>query len=75
MALILMAIVPKIDGQVMSVTPNPRPLCPSQFALVNYACGRLPFMPAAPPEPVEPPPAPPSPDDDGGDDDDDDDDD
>ncbi|KAK2363629.1 hypothetical protein QL285_088589 [Trifolium repens] len=72
MALTLMAIVPKIDGHAMSVTgtgTNPRPLCPSQFALVNYACGRLPFSPAAPPEPVEPPPAPPSPDDDGGDDD------
>ncbi|XP_004493654.1 uncharacterized protein [Cicer arietinum] len=62
-ALTLLAIVPKIEGQVGHIIPtNPRPLCPSQFALVNYACGRLPFTPGPLPEP-------PSPDDDGGDDD------
>ncbi|CAI8614168.1 unnamed protein product [Vicia faba] len=67
MALTFLAIVPKIECQVRPTgLTNPRPLCPSQFALVNYACGRLPFRPGAPPGP---PPAPPSPDDDGGDDD------
>jgi len=67
MALTLLAIVPKIESEVRPTTPtNQRPLCASQFALVNYACGRLPFTPGAPPAPLEPPPAP---DDDGGDDD------
>lgn len=68
-ALTLLAIVPKTEceGEVRPIAlTNPRPLCPSQFALVNYACGRLPFRPGAPPGP---PPAPPSPDDDDGDDD------
>ncbi|KAK4355541.1 hypothetical protein RND71_024512 [Anisodus tanguticus] len=50
------------------VTNQPtRPLCPSQFALVNHACSLLPFVgvpppsPPSPPPPSPPPPSPPSP--------------
>ncbi|XP_020541292.1 protein catecholamines up [Jatropha curcas] len=65
----------KIEAQ-----PFPRPLCVSQFALVNYACSLLPYTPLPPITPRLPQlsPVPSSPDDedarhshgdDGGDDD------
>lgn len=63
-ATILLALVPKMESQMrpqVTMPPtHPRPLCASQFALVNYACGRLPFHPGVPPGPD------PSPDDDEG---------
>ncbi|KAJ8898662.1 hypothetical protein K2173_004696 [Erythroxylum novogranatense] len=34
--------------------PSQRPLCASQFALVNYACAALPYMPPSPPSPPPP---------------------
>jgi len=44
MSLTLLAIVPKIESKVRPTTPtNHRRFCASQFAVVNYACGRLPF--------------------------------
>jgi len=64
MALTLLAIVPKIENEVRPIIPtNQPPLCVFQFALVNYACGRLPFTRGALPAPLEPPLAP---DNDGG---------
>ncbi|XP_057432666.1 uncharacterized protein LOC130725454 [Lotus japonicus] len=64
MALTLLALVPKTESHVGAEGHVvPRPLCASQFALVNYACGRLPFSPGVPPAPVPAPPSPPSPDD------------
>ncbi|KAJ9171937.1 hypothetical protein P3X46_015233 [Hevea brasiliensis] len=48
-----LVFLPKIEAQ-----PFPRPLCVSQFALVNYACAMLPYTPLPPL-----PPASPSPDD------------
>ncbi|KAI4374307.1 hypothetical protein MLD38_012317 [Melastoma candidum] len=41
--------------------PALRPLCISQFRLVNHACSLLPFTPGPPPSPPVPPPNPPSP--------------
>ncbi|XP_042488899.1 uncharacterized protein LOC122069033 [Macadamia integrifolia] len=46
---VLMVLIPKI----MSATPtSPRPLCMSQFALVNHACSLLPFRYRIPHLPV-----------------------
>lgn len=53
----LLALVPKMESQI-GPPRTPRPLCASQYALANYACGRLPFSPG-------PPPSPPSHDDQG----------
>jgi len=53
-ALTLLALVPKTESQirppVIPIPKGPRPLCASQFALVNYACSRLPFIPVVPPD-------------------------
>lgn len=60
----VLAVLPQMKCQLrprpMPLPPPapPRPLCASQFALVNYACSMLPYNPAAP----VPPPSPPSPD-------------
>ncbi|KAL2900601.1 2S albumin [Bienertia sinuspersici] len=41
--------------------PALRPLCLSQFALVNHACSMIPYSPMPPPAPPSPPtPAPPA---------------
>lgn len=53
---ILLVLTLKVDCQLMP--PSPRPLCISQFALVNHACAMLPFNP-------NPAPVPPSPDEPG----------
>ncbi|KAL2320930.1 hypothetical protein Fmac_029899 [Flemingia macrophylla] len=46
-AITFLALVPKMESQIrsssLSISTPPRPLCVSQFALVNYACSRLPF--------------------------------
>ncbi|XP_030451660.2 uncharacterized protein LOC115673588 [Syzygium oleosum] len=39
----------------------PRPLCASQFTLVNHACSMIMPTPAPPPAPPLPPPSPPGP--------------
>ncbi|CAJ1905854.1 unnamed protein product [Sphenostylis stenocarpa] len=54
-ALALLAFVPKMESEIIPITKAPRPLCVSQFALVNYACSRLPFSPGVPPESPPPP--------------------
>lgn len=41
--------------------PAPRPLCLSQFLLVNHACSKLPYAPVPPPSPPSPPPPSPPP--------------
>ncbi|CAL0320579.1 unnamed protein product [Lupinus luteus] len=48
-----LVLVPKIESQIRppigSLPPAPpRPLCASQFALVNYACAMLSFTPGSP---------------------------
>ncbi|XVF21806.1 hypothetical protein REPUB_Repub12eG0121800 [Reevesia pubescens] len=50
--------LPPEAGQVAVPVPvaPPRPLCASQFALVNYACAIVPLVPMPPPPP---PPSPP----------------
>ncbi|QCD97654.1 uncharacterized protein LOC114163367 [Vigna unguiculata] len=59
-ALLLLALAPKTESQLkpplIPVAKAPRPLCGSQFALVNYACSRLPFRHGAPPADSPPPP-------------------
>jgi len=63
-ALALLALVPKMESHIrpplIPVSKAPRPLCASQFALVNYACSRLPFSPGVQPD------SPPSPDEEEG---------
>lgn len=49
-------LVPEMESQIrppiVHLPPaSPRPLCASQFALVNYACAMLPFTPSSPPSP------------------------
>ncbi|KAJ9187663.1 hypothetical protein P3X46_003091 [Hevea brasiliensis] len=53
----ILLLLPKMEAQ-----PFSRPLCVSQFALVNYACAMLPYIPLPPLVPPMPslPPAPPS---------------
>ncbi|TKY62471.1 hypothetical protein E2542_SST12327 [Spatholobus suberectus] len=71
-ALTFLAIVPKMESQIkpplITIPTTPRPLCASQFALVNYACSRLPFTPGTPPDSLpsssSSPTSPASPDDD-----------
>ncbi|XP_061349258.1 uncharacterized protein LOC133294580 [Gastrolobium bilobum] len=63
LVLTFVAVVPKLESQIMPpVIPMPqpplRPLCASQLALVNYACGRLPIFPGSPLLPLTPPPSP-----------------
>ena len=41
--------------------PAPRPLCLSQFLLVNHACSKLPYALVPPPSPTSPPPPSPPP--------------
>ena len=57
----LLSVISKSNSQVrpsptmlLPTFPTLRPLCLSQFALVNHACSILPYTPT-------PPPAPPSP--------------
>ncbi|XP_014494947.1 uncharacterized protein LOC106756858 [Vigna radiata var. radiata] len=58
--LLLLTLVTKTESQIkpplITVAKPPRPLCGSQFALVNYACSRLPFRHGAPPADSPPPP-------------------
>lgn len=59
--MVLMLLNPKIECQVIvrtPITPCPRPLCISQFALANTACSQVPFNPSPPPAPPSPPPTP-----------------
>ncbi|KAJ4727511.1 putative Tetratricopeptide repeat-like superfamily protein [Melia azedarach] len=58
----ILAVLPRMKCQLRPrplpiplPLPPPRPLCASQFSLVNYACGMLPYSPAPP---VSPPPPP-----------------
>ncbi|KAG4393725.1 hypothetical protein AAZX31_03G133800 [Glycine max] len=51
---LFLAIVPKMESQIKPIPKTPRPLCASQFALVNYACSRLPFSPGVPPDSPSP---------------------
>lgn len=63
LAMVLLVLYPMTKGQWAPL--NPPPLCASQFALVNHACSKLPYMPVPPPSPPSPPlppPNPPSPD-------------
>ncbi|KAK2649235.1 hypothetical protein Ddye_016724 [Dipteronia dyeriana] len=71
--LVILAILPETESQrhrplPLPMVPSvpPRPLCVSQFSLVNYACAMLPYSPAPPVSPPSPPlrPTPPSPPDD-----------
>nr|KYP43223.1 hypothetical protein KK1_035364 [Cajanus cajan] len=48
----------KEPSSVVPIPTTPRPLCASQFALVNYACSRLPFRHGVPPDSQSPPPPP-----------------
>lgn len=62
---VLMVLTLKVDCQ--QIPRSSRPLCISQFALVNHACAMLPFnpnpapAPPTPPAPEEPGQSPPSP--------------
>ncbi|CAK9151048.1 unnamed protein product [Ilex paraguariensis] len=48
----------KTECQRVQLPPiAPRPLCISQFALVNHACAALPFNTGAPPSRPSPPPS------------------
>ncbi|KAK3023081.1 hypothetical protein RJ639_043096 [Escallonia herrerae] len=60
---LFLVLNPKMECQLVRMPPlSPRPLCVSQFALVNHACSLLPFTPVPPPSPPSPPPpSPPSP--------------
>lgn len=56
---LLLALLPKMESNIRPrfprvAAPQP-PLCVSQFALANYACGRLPFTHVPPPSPPSPP--------------------
>ncbi|KAG4916073.1 hypothetical protein AAZX31_19G140400 [Glycine max] len=59
---IFLALVPKMESHIrtpgMPMPKTPRPLCASQFALVNYACSRLPFSLGVPPDSPSTPPSP-----------------
>ncbi|OIT08140.1 PREDICTED: zinc finger protein 827-like [Nicotiana attenuata] len=63
--LIVVFLVLHPSGSRSQWVPQPpivtRPLCASQFALVNHACSLLPYNPGPPPSPPSPPPPPPSP--------------
>ncbi|XVF72452.1 hypothetical protein PTKIN_Ptkin12aG0122500 [Pterospermum kingtungense] len=50
--------MPKELPQMPEQKISRRPLCPNQFALANYACSMVPFVPFPP---ASPPPALPSP--------------
>ncbi|XP_074274990.1 uncharacterized protein LOC141599019 [Silene latifolia] len=52
---IFSSLIYKSYGQYRP-TPTVRPLCISQFALVNHACSMLPYSPVSPPSPPPPPP-------------------
>lgn len=65
LALTFLALVPKMESQVMPLLPvshfPPRPLhplCLTQIGLVSYACGMLPHTRMSPPLPLAPPPLP-----------------
>ncbi|EOX94821.1 hypothetical protein QUC31_004708 [Theobroma cacao] len=58
---IFLVALPKTLSQLPRSIPPPRPLCATQFALVNYACARVSFFPLPPRTPPPPPPSPPSP--------------
>ncbi|GMJ09135.1 hypothetical protein HRI_004582700 [Hibiscus trionum] len=47
LSLFIVAMPNKLPG----VSDSPRPLCASQFNIVNYACGGLPLSPFSPPPP------------------------
>ncbi|KAK7336733.1 hypothetical protein VNO77_17279 [Canavalia gladiata] len=70
-ALTFLALVPEMESQIIPQfftvpSKTPRPLCASQFALVNYACSRLPFIHGVPPAPSSSSDSPPSPEDEEG---------
>ncbi|GAV82735.1 hypothetical protein CFOL_v3_26186 [Cephalotus follicularis] len=54
--MVFLALLHRLEGQPRPVLPipPPRPLCPSQVSLANYACLALPFSPGAPPTPPSP---------------------
>lgn len=62
----LLALISKSNSQYpptfrVPAYPAPRPLCLSQFLLVNRACSSLPYSSVPPPSPPSPPPPIPSP--------------
>ncbi|CAK9175837.1 unnamed protein product [Ilex paraguariensis] len=59
--ILLLVLTPMTESQLLPLPPaTSRPLCVSQFALVNSACTALPFYPDHPPPPPSPPPPLPS---------------
>ncbi|CAN4098197.1 unnamed protein product [Withania somnifera] len=53
---LLLIVVIHLGGSNSQFAPVfPRPLCLSQFTLVNHACQNLPYAPLPPPSPQPPP--------------------
>ncbi|XP_028762204.1 uncharacterized protein LOC114720696 [Neltuma alba] len=53
MTLTFLALVPMRECDIMMSPPGPRPLCATQFSLVNYACSSLPIVRRPPGLPAE----------------------